>query len=55
MLDNLTTPSERRVDVTALARAIETARKKGVEMAQILEAETKLAAATKTRKAHDIV
>ena len=55
MLDNLTTPSERRVDVTALSRAIETARKKGVEMAQILEAETKLAAATKTRKAHDIV
>ena len=50
MLDYLTTPSERQVDVTALSRAIKTARKKGVEMAQIQKAKTKLAASTKALK-----
>ena len=50
MLDYLTTPSERQVDVTALSRAIKTARKKGVAMAQIQKAKTKLAASTKALK-----
>ena len=54
MLDNLTTLSERQGNVTALSCAIKTARKKGVEMAQIQIAEKKLAAGTKTQQAHDI-
>ena len=53
-LDNHTKLSEHQVDLTALSRAIKTARKKGVEMAQIQKAEAKLAAATNAHEAHDI-
>ena len=54
IMECFATPSERQVHVTALLCAIETARKKGVGVAQIRKAETKLAAASKFQVAHDI-